>query len=863
MPDPATPTHPMKDRTLFEYAQSIGWDGERLDALQDWLRESAVPSDDHPTPTTLDMDSAEDTAGTDRATPARLGLAPEERYKIEDLLGEGGMAQVWRVHDRTLNRTVAMKMLHNTLRVRAHSLQRFREEAQVCAQLQHPGIVPIHEIGQLSDGRMYFTMQEVRGHTLLDAFQRLNEAEANGQATTPQGETLHSVVRHFHGVCQAVAFAHANGVVHRDLKPENVMIGDYGEVLVLDWGLARLLDQAESAERDIRTSVEGAARLKTRMGAIAGTPAYMSPEQARAENEHTTPRSDVYALGATLYELMTGVTPYRWKSGEDYLDQIRRGDPIPLPQLAAPERTVPEDLAALAMACLSFDPADRPANAEAVAREVDAWLTGARRRERALAIVAAADARLHSSRELDDAADTHEAEAQARIDAGDPEAGWTLLDAARTKRTEAQRHRAERMQQLQSALSHDPTLPEAHDRIADAWLEVHRRAEANGDTAAAQAAEPWIRAHHRGRHAAYLCGEGALTLVTDPPGATATLHRYVSRNRRLVPERVRDLGPTPLVEVPLDHGSYLVTIEHPDCHPVRYPVFIRRQEHWDGVPPGATEPEPIDLPPRGSLGPDDLYVPAGWFIGGGDHPQVRDPVPRQRVWCHAMVHRRFPVRNDEYVAFLNALVRDGRTDEAEAFAPRQRGGRDIHARTESGEYVLGTDPDGHVWHPDMPVVLVDWAAALAFAVHTSTLDGHPWRLPYELEWAHAARGADGRAYPWGNDVDESFAHMRGSPIDRPGPSRLGGFPADVSPYGLRHCAGNVHNWMLDPGHDFARVVQSRVAQHPTLDAHSRRCRGGGWTVSRWWSRIDVTNSQVATNGSESVGLRLCRPWKKM
>ena len=200
------------------------------------------------------------------------------KYSFVKELGRGGMGTVYLAEDTELDRLVAIKVL-NTPEATDDLRNRMIREAQIIARLEHPGIVPVHDVGTLPDGRIYYAMKFVRGS-------RLDE-----YAT--QGASLRDRLRKFQAVCDAVAFAHAHGVIHRDLKPQNIMIGSFGEVLVLDWGIAK-----------IRNDPRSSAAYQTGEGTIIGTQSYMSPEQARGEIDQLDERADVYSLGAVLEFLL-------------------------------------------------------------------------------------------------------------------------------------------------------------------------------------------------------------------------------------------------------------------------------------------------------------------------------------------------------------------------------------------------------------------------------------------------------------------------------------------------------------------------------------------------------------------------------
>jgi Tfp pilus assembly protein PilF len=287
---------------------------------------------------------------------ATVGTAIAARYAIEEEIGRGGMGVVFRATDLELRRQVAVKVLRGAAFAREDACARFVVEAQATAQLQHPGIVPVYDVGRDAAGRPFFVMKLVRGRTLAQV--------RAGPAPGASPPSLYALLQIFREVCRAVAYAHARGVVHRDLKPENVMVGAFGEVLVMDWGLAVLADPGA-----VRRSEREGRSLGGRAGALVGTPGYMAPEQAFGDAAQVGPRTDVFALGAILYDLVAGRPPFVGASAEEVFGKTCFEPPPPL-------EDAPRELEAIARKALAKRPHERYESASALADDVDAFLEG-------------------------------------------------------------------------------------------------------------------------------------------------------------------------------------------------------------------------------------------------------------------------------------------------------------------------------------------------------------------------------------------------------------------------------------------------------------------------------------------------------
>lgn len=336
--------------------------------------EPAEPADDGDV-STLIQDVLDDRAPV--ASPLPIAPADPERYRIQEEVARGGMGQILRASDRDLRRDVAMKVMLDGAEGRARA--RFVEEAQVTAQLEHPNIVPVHELGVDVEGRPFFTMKLVKGRSLGEVLKGVRE---NPERFSEYG--LGRLLGVFVNVCNAVAFAHSRGVLHRDLKPANLMLGDFGEVLVMDWGLAKVKGKefpataasprSIDAEALVTTSRSGAPGL-TMDGTVMGTPFYMAPEQAAGEIDGIDARTDVYALGAILYEILTLKPPVEGKDFKVVLKLVKDGV-IQAPEEKAPTRSIPRELSAVAMKALSKRPEDRYPGADALRGDVELYLQG-------------------------------------------------------------------------------------------------------------------------------------------------------------------------------------------------------------------------------------------------------------------------------------------------------------------------------------------------------------------------------------------------------------------------------------------------------------------------------------------------------
>ena len=565
------------------------------------------------------------------------------RYTLGETLGRGAVGKVVAALDREIHRVVAMKTLNLGTDAEPKLVRRFLEEGRITAQLEHPSIVPVYDLGAMPDGQPYYTMRVVKKQSLRDVLHR---------PELRKGWPLVRLLGAFLAVCRALGYAHSRGVIHRDIKPENILLGDFGEVYLGDWGLARVT--STSPVEGAQKPHEGATRMPSH---IQGTPGYIAPEILRQEWDGADPRVDIFALGVVLYEMLAGEHPFD-------------GDSMAAVLLATVERTPkrPRDLAPgcpllledLCLALLAKEPGGRPQNADDVATEVESFLEGAkekaRRREEARLLCERAKGPVTRYLALEaDRARLAEAATKALLDVKGWEAvdrkrpGWRLEDEAATAERESGRALAEAIELYTKALGYDAESEDAHRGLADLYWSRARGAEAERRPAQQVYYEALVTEHDVGTYAEILKADARLSLRSNPPGAHVRAYRYVEQGRVLVAEGERYLGRTPLVEARLSPGSYLVMVDGAGFRPARYPINLGRGAHHDGE---------VTLYRDEEIGEGFVFVPAGAFAMGGD-AEAYDSVRRDDVVVGDFAIARLPVTMREYCAFLDDLeVRD-------------------------------------------------------------------------------------------------------------------------------------------------------------------------------------------------------------
>ncbi len=795
------------------------------------------------------------------------------RYQVGEAIGRGGMGVVHRGHDRLLGHDVALKFLRTD---DPGATARLFREARAQARVRHDGLCRVHDVGQL-DGHAFIAMQLVPGPSLRELGPSLAVRERA------------RVVR---DVAVAVHAAHRVGLIHRDLKPSNVLCvtGDGGRVrpVVIDFGLARALDDSTI----------------TRAGQVMGTPAYMAPEQALGRTGEIDRRTDVYALGATLYELCAGAPPFTGADHHRVLDDVIGRPPAPL---RPRHRDVPADLEAIALRCLRKDPAERYDSARAVAEDLDRFLAGEpiaarqgtigwrlrqatrrgrgwialvgliaiaavvaavvvrrsggwQRRERIAALVRDGEGALTRARAARAELARDTAAALAAFDGGDRVAGearWTSA-RARLPAIDDAYERAGRA--FEAALDAGRGGARVRAALAATLVERVTWAEERGRPTEREILRRRLEIHDPGGAVAGQLDEPAtVTLTTRPAAAEVAVAPYLADSQgKLVEGPAEPRGGARVLRVP--PGSWLLVLTAPGAATVRYPIRVERGEQRTIV---------VELPAATAVPAGFVPVPAGRFLVGSDDED------RRRVFeaapLHAIETGGYLIARDEttvgdWLGFLDAAPADERArrtpgadrPDGDAVALTRLGpgrwrytfrpsaGRSYQAVT--GEPLryprrrLRIEQD---W-TRFPVTGVsgdDARAYLAWLDATGRVPGA--RLCTAREWERAARGADEREYPAGHRLDPDDANID-STYDRDdwGPDQVGSHPGSRSPFGVDDLAGN---------------AMELVAPADPRDPGAAT-RGGGYNFNAGMSDVLNPNAFGAGARDTSVGLRVCAPW---
>ena len=770
------------------------------------------------------------------------------RYQLGDSLGAGGSGVVFSAVDNAFQRRVALKVLRRAASQDDPLLrQRFIREATITAQLEHPGVIPIYDLGAFPDGRSFYTMRIVKSRSLREVLQERTDIVAS----------LPRLCGLFVQVCRAIAYAHSKHVIHRDLKPENILLGDYGEVYVADWGVCKLMTEAE--EEIVSPPLpEGESPTETQQGSLVGTVGYMSPEQVLGDRGKIDTRADLFSLGVILYEILTNQQPFVGESMITVMMATLHTAPRP-PRLIV--KGCPLLLEELCLALLQTDPNHRPQSASVVTEEIELYLTGAKERARRteeaaslarraaepiaryLAVEAERQQLLSRSRALLQRLTTYESIEKKRP-------AWALEDLAEEKGREQARSAAAAIVLYSQALGYDPALPAARRGLADLYWGLAQQAEARHDEPTRLLHESRVLEYDDGYYSAIFDANAWLSLRASSL-AEVFAYPYVERDRALVLGEPVYLGQTPLRNVELTPGSYLLLLRSPGVRDTRYPVKLKRGEHHQNY---------VNLYAEEALGADFIYVPGGSFVLGGDL-EAFDPLPRQEVTLVDFAIGRFPVTFSEYLQFLDDLPEEEahlRKPQALNSPPMVEQGRDgrwfvcYEVLVEGvGRRFCTKEEAGR-----LPVLSIRWFDAVAYCNWRSAREGVLYRLPTEAEWEKSARGVDGRFFPWGDRFDSIFCKMRDARPGAPQPEPIGAFPLDESPYGVRDLAGGIRDLCADMHGVLDR--QAALLEPESTDGF-RVSRGGAWNTHILRCHAAARFTHLPQERHINGGLRLVRP----
>ncbi|MBI2933491.1 MAG: SUMF1/EgtB/PvdO family nonheme iron enzyme [Planctomycetes bacterium] len=720
------------------------------------------------------------------------------KFVLVEHIGSGGMGTVWKAWDRELGRWVAIKLLRSMLdpEKRDEDMRRFSREAMVVARLRHANIVSVYESAEFK-GQPLIVMEYIDGQPLN--YLRLTMRQAM--------ETIREAAR-------AVQYAHDQGIVHRDIKPNNVMRTEEGRVCVMDFGLARSV---------------GAPSTLTQSGFVVGTPAYMAPEQARATPGRDEKLCDVYSLGATLYDLLTGRAPFEAAQPLDVMAEVITTEPVP-PRVRNPK--LPRDGETIILKAMDKDPARRYGSARAMAEDIDRCLKGepilarplplyeralrvARRRAPLIVAFVAAVAVTgvallagywRAVRKADEwvreAREKVERYREKREEWGEKNRQLRVDGLSGDEKRKLEKDRSELDIELAELLDEASKL--CHNALGAVTNDVEAR-RALGELfwqrfllgeereeVDLSLPKTMVRQYGTEQHRADLVAQATLWLQTDPVGAEVTYRPYVEQPDGRLKEdegNERSYGTTvndkPLrIQMPANESGvlrlrlsgYASRRDAPEDVTV-VPVFGRR---------GEVRSLPVRLYRKEEIPDGFVLVPGGPFIMGGD-PMVQGAASKRVVDVPDFFIAIHEVTWREYWEFLDACP-----EQADERVPGKRIAENQKSpifRKEIGRYSL-TVPD-----TSCPVQWVNWLDAKAYCQWKSQRDGVQYRLPTSQEWEKAARGVDKRLYPWGDVFNREL--VGGSRMAEGYPQSVGSIDGDESPYGVRDLAGNVMEWCED------------------------------------------------------------------
>ncbi len=765
------------------------------------------------------------------------------RYTHIKTIGLGGVGAVLSAYEPELNREVAIKILRPAFRNKADSLKRFVREARATAHIEHPNIVPVHQLGVFSDNGVFFSMKKVDGRDLRSVIRKLSE----GNKEFLKKYTKRQLLQIFVSIGNGVAYAHSKGIIHRDLKPANIMLGDYGEVMVTDWGLVKYHSEKDSSREewhvdldpDFSTVGHGDA-MSTILGSVSGTPAYMAPEQADGRTEDIDEQTDLYSLGAILYSMLTWQTaPFESPmTTNQVLKNVVSGN-FKRPRKRAPKRKISRDLEAICLKAMARKKKDRYKSVERLVRDVKDYLEGypvaayrgslARRlfkiiRRRPLipsaAVVACFtflgvigvlyfenESRISNLKNF----------AQYSVEKGN-EYYFKALQSYQKMQEEYKKTTGETSykkinkfyadfnryklefnsnynvaaQFLFQAEDLSGKNPEINKELLKVLKQQLNFSLLTGNYEETKGLVKQLRLR---RHSVF--GE-----IVDSDKKKYEQIKMIIRNEGIIKinsipdgigiyyetfndestggiEKKRIFMGKTPIEKKIPAGSYLLFPVGKNMDRIRCPVQVLC---------GQTNSVEINVPYKI---PDDMcYIPWGKFYFG-----TRNSLNRMKeTFLPAYFISRYEVTFEQYLVFWKSLK-----------SPLSKKRCQARYLFSNGDfkYLAAWDENGKLhkgFELNMPVVGISGKAAKAYCAWLSKKLGVPLRLPTNLEWEKAARGVDGRMFAWGNAHKSEAALCWDNKAGRkkyPIAAPVGSFPEDKSIYGVMDIIGNVHEFTTE------------------------------------------------------------------
>jgi eukaryotic-like serine/threonine-protein kinase len=765
------------------------------------------------------------------------------RYTHIKSIGLGGVGAVLSAYEPELNREVAIKILRPAFRNKADSLKRFVREARATAHIEHPNIVPVHQLGVFSDNGVFFSMKKVDGRDLRSVIRKLSE----GNKEFLKKYTKRQLLQIFVAIGNGVAYAHTKGVIHRDLKPANIMLGDYGEVMVMDWGLVKYHAEKDCSKEDWQvefdpdfSTVGHGDAMSTIQGSVSGTPAYMAPEQADGRNEDIDEQTDLYSLGAILYSILTWETaPFESPmTTNQVLKNVVAGN-FKRPRKRAPKRKISRELEAICLKAMAREKKDRYKSVECLVRDIKDYLEGypvaaykgslARRffkiiRRRPLipsaAIVACCTflgvlGVLHFGNEsrvsnLKNFAEYSIEQGnryylkalksyQRMQDEYKKTAGETSYKKISEFHADFNRYKLEFNSNYSVAaqfLFQAEDLGGKNPEINKELLKVLKQ-QLNFSllTGNYEETKGLVRQLRLRRHSVFgeivdsdqkkyeqikmIIRNKGIIKVNSIPEGIGIYYETFNDESTGVIEKKKIFMGKTPIEKKLPVGGYLLFPVGKNMDRIRCPIQVVC---------GQTNPIEINVPYEI---PDGMcYIPGGNFYYG-----TRKSLNRmQRSFLPAYFISRYEVTLGEYLEFWKSLKS---TSSKKRYKARYL--------FSNGDFKYLPVWDDNVklhkgFELNMPVVGISGEAAEAYCAWLSKKHGVFLRLPTNLEWEKAARGVDGRMFAWGNAQNSESALCWDNKMGKkkyPTSAPVGSFPEDKSIYGVMDIVGNVHEFTTE------------------------------------------------------------------